>query len=197
MTRNPTIVWWFEQILNEMLPTICPKYLEENWYIRVAQPTISKMVNGIGSVDIESLRPSSAIGGHRSGSTGNSLLPDSIKPLPEAVWLWGLVTCWRQSHREYTGYLTFMWVWKLLMSYCSHVSQWPMSLMEFNPLQWRHKWHDSVSNHQTHDCLLNRLFRGRSKKTSKLRVTGHCAGNSPGTGEFPAQMASYAENASI
>ena len=32
---------------------------------------------------------------------------------------------------------------------------------------------------------------------SKLRVTGLCAGNSPGTGEFPAQMASYAENVSI
>ena len=56
---------------------------------------------------------------------------------------------------------------------------------------------DSVSNHQPHDCLLNRLFRRRSKKTSKFRVTGLCAGNSPGTGEFPAQMASLAENVSI
>ena len=37
----------------------------------------------------------------------------------------------------------------------------------------------------------------RSKKTSKLRVNGLCVGNSPGTGEFPAQMASYAENVSI
>ena len=55
----------------------------------------------------------------------------------------------------------------------------------------------NVSNHQPHDCLLNRLFRRRSKKTSKLRVTGLCAGNSPGTGEFPAQMASDAENVSI
>ena len=36
-----------------------------------------------------------------------------------------------------------------------------------------------------------------TKKTSKLRVTGLCAGNSPGTGEFPAQMASNAENVSI
>ena len=41
---------------------------------------------------------------------------------------------------------------------------------------------------------LNRLFRRRSKKTSKLRVTGLCAGNSPVTGEFPAQMASNEEN---
>ena len=37
----------------------------------------------------------------------------------------------------------------------------------------------------------------KKKKTSKLRVTGLCVGNSPGTGEFPAQMASNAENVSI
>ena len=53
-----------------------------------------------------------------------------------------------------------------------------------DPLQWRHNGRDSVSNHQSHDCLLNRLFRRRSKKTSKLRVTGLCAGNSLGTGEL-------------
>ena len=64
-------------------------------------------------------------------------------------------------------------------------------------LRWRHNGHDSVSNHQPHDCLLNLLFWRRSKKTSKLCVTGLCMGNSPGTGEFPAQMASYAENVSI
>ena len=56
---------------------------------------------------------------------------------------------------------------------------------------------DSVSNHQPHDGLLNLLFRRRSKKTSKFRVTGQCAGNSLLTGEFPAQMASNAENVSI
>ena len=39
--------------------------------------------------------------------------------------------------------------------------------------------------------------RRRSKKTSKLRVTGFCAGNSPVTGEFPTPMASNAENISI
>ena len=61
-------------------------------------------------------------------------------------------------------------------------------------LQWCHNGHDRVSNHQPHDCLLNHLFRRRSKKTSKLRVTGLCAGNSPGTGEFPAQRASNVEN---
>ena len=64
-------------------------------------------------------------------------------------------------------------------------------------LRWRHNDRAGVSNHQPHGCLLNRLFRRKSKKTSKLRVTGLCVGNSPGTGEFPAQMASYAENVSI
>ena len=64
-------------------------------------------------------------------------------------------------------------------------------------LRWRHNGRDIVSNHQPHDCLLNRLFRRRSKKTSTLRVTGLCVGNSPGTGEFPAQMASNAEYVSI
>ena len=44
------------------------------------------------------------------------------------------------------------------------------------PLHWRR---NGVSNHQPRDCLLSRLFRRRSKKTSKLRVTGLCAGNSP------------------
>ena len=64
-------------------------------------------------------------------------------------------------------------------------------------LEWRHNGRDSVSNHQSRDCLHNRLSRRISKKTSKLRVTGLCAGNSPGTGEFPAQRTSNAENVFI
>ena len=59
-------------------------------------------------------------------------------------------------------------------------------------LQWRHNGRDVFSNHQHHHCLLNRLFGRRSKKTPKLRVIGLW-----GTGEFPAQMASNAENVSI
>ena len=58
----------------------------------------------------------------------------------------------------------------------------------------RHSGRDCVPNHQPYDCLLNRLFR---RKTLKLRITDLCAGNSPMTGEFPAQMASNAENVSI
>ena len=75
------------------------------------------------------------------------------------------IDCWKespgfQSHQWYDGVMT----WKRFPHYS---------------LQWRHNGHISVSNHQPHDCWLNRLFRRRSKKTLKLRVTGHCAGNSP------------------
>ena len=76
-------------------------------------------------------------------------------------------------------------------------SQYLQDRRPWIPLQWRQNQRDGVSSHQPHDCLLNRLFRHRWKKTSKLCVTGLCAGNSPGTGEFPAQRASYAENISI
>ena len=47
------------------------------------------------------------------------------------------------------------------------------------------------------DCLLNCLFRSRSKKTSKLRVTLLCEGNPPVIGGFPSQRASNMENVSI
>ena len=56
---------------------------------------------------------------------------------------------------------------------------------------------DGVSNHHSHHSLHKRSFRYRSKEASKLHVTGLCAGNSPVTGKFPAQMASNAENVSI
>ena len=79
---------------------------------------------------------------------------------------------------------------------CQAIVLWLNQLWRVS-LWWRHNGHDSVSNNQPHDCLPNRLFRRRSKKTSKPRVTGLCVGNSPGTGEFPAQMASNAENVSI
>ena len=82
-------------------------------------------------------------------------------------------------------------VWKVISIYlsCMH----PLTLS----LQWRLNKRRDVSNHQPHDCLLNRLFRRRLRKTWKLRVTGLCAGNSTVIDEFPAQRASGAENVSI
>ena len=87
------------------------------------------------------------------------------------------------------GWKAFIWRW-----WRPRVRR---GLMPIVTLRWRHNERDSVSNHQPHDCLLNRLFRRRSKKTSKLRATALCAGNSQGTCEFPAQRASNAENVSI
>ena len=56
-------------------------------------------------------------------------------------------------------------------------SIWPDHMIT---LRWCHNGRDSISNHQPHDGLFNRLFRRRSKKTSKLSVTGICVGNSWG-----------------
>ena len=92
--------------------------------------------------------------------------------------------CMSNQH-NFREYITVAWHERHFVSNVIH------------PLQWRHKGRDGVSNPQPHDCLLNRLFRHRSNKTPKLRVTGLCAGNSSGNGEFPAQMASNAENVSI
>ena len=44
-------------------------------------------------------------------------------------------------------------------------------------LQWRHNEEDGVWTHRRLDCLLHRMFRRKSKKTSKLRVIGLCEGN--------------------
>ena len=75
-------------------------------------------------------------------------------------------------------------------------SKW-MAYSKTYTLQWRHDRRHTVSNNQPHRCLLSRLFRRKSKKTSKVRVNGLCVMNLPVTGEFPAQMASNVENFSV
>ena len=95
------------------------------------------------------------------------------------------------------------WATSAILEFFMHSSAWVSWELSCTCIvtswawQWRHNGCDGVLNHQPHDCLLNRLFRRRSRKTPKLRVDGLCAGNSPVTGEFLAQMASYAENVSI
>ena len=64
----------------------------------------------------------------------------------------------RESLRIWSGYPWPGGVWFCLIS-----------------LRWRQNECEDVSNHQPHDCVLNRLFRRSSEKTSKLRVTGLCA----------------------
>ena len=115
--------------------------------------------------------------------------PGSCQPqMGSMLAPWTLLSLWRSigfwGHQANCS--------KVLITYVEHIC-----VFVHNTLLWRHNGRDGVSNNQPHDCLHNCLFRCRSKKTSKLRVTGLCVGNSPMTGEFPIQMASNAENAPI
>ena len=97
---------------------------------------------------------------------------------------WNYISkCWHQNGNDFISGLT---IW-----YLAHLP------LVSSTLHWRHNGRNGVSNHQPHECLLNRLFGCRSTKTSKLRVTDLCAGNISVTGGFPAQMASDAENVSF
>ena len=107
---------------------------------------------------------------------------------------------WRKRPSDIEAMLKYLRKWIARINYIVYITKNSTNqnkAVGLDSLQWRYYERDGVSNHQRHDCLLNRLFRRRSKKTSKLRVTGLCAGNSPMTGEFPAQMASNAVNVSI
>ena len=84
----------------------------------------------------------------------------------------------------------------LLVLKTEYSRTWSVPWLLTHSLQWC-MMHDGISNHQPHDCLLNRLFKAQIKETSKLCITGLCEGNSLVTGEFPTQRASNAENVSI
>ena len=124
--------------------------------------------------------------------SGNDSMPSAKKPFLWANFHPSLcrhITSLGHTELTHWGRVTHVCVSELTI--IGSTSQHWMSL------RWRRNGHGGVPNHQPYHCLLNRLFGCKSKKTSKLRVTGLCAGNSPGTGEFPAQMASNAENVSI
>ena len=63
----------------------------------------------------------------------------------------------------------------LVICWCHNCTK--VSNDRLKSLQWRHNECQGVSNHQRLECLLNRLFRRRSKKTSRLHATGLCEGN--------------------
>ena len=90
---------------------------------------------------------------------------------------------------KYIGDAFQIKVSKLLVSYIYSVTCISDTLTLFIAvhfsLRWRQNGRDSVSNHQPGHCLLSLLFGRRSKKTSKLRVTGLCVGNSPGPVNSP------------
>ena len=117
------------------------------------------------------------------------------------------ITAWRRpgdkplSESMMARLLTHIYAWLGLIEFGIMDAVVTLALLgtpwHMSSLQRRHNGPDRVSNHQPHHCLLNRLFRRRSKKTLKLCVTGLYAVNSPVTSEFPAQMASNAEIVSI
>ena len=100
------------------------------------------------------------------------------------------INVWVLRHMRY-GFLKYFHVRthanQHMLHFRMHLLEWKRMNFDwkFTALLWRHHGHNSVSNHQPYDCLLRRLFRRRSKQTSKLRVTGLCAGNSPGPVNFP------------
>ena len=101
----------------------------------------------------------------------------------------------RYTKKMYTPTVNFKdQLWTLTSRF---LNCWSVCQRFWNIFPLRHDGCDGIPNHQPRDCLLNRLFRCRSNKTSKLRVSGLCVGNSSGTGEFTTQMASNAENVSI
>ena len=84
-------------------------------------------------------------------------------------------------------------IWCVLYQRFDGKYHWQSMMRRSCGLQWRHIELHSAPNHQPHDCLFNRLFRRRSKKTSKPRGTGLCARNSSVT----AQTVSNVENVFI
>ena len=95
---------------------------------------------------------------------------------------------WEFKHRII---LTFFFFCDLILRH------WWDELACKQPLQWGYNERNGVSTNRRLDWLLNRLFRRKTMKVSKLRVIGLCEGNPPVTGVFPAQKASNAANVFI
>ena len=112
------------------------------------------------------------------------------------VYSFELITCAGDAlklycKQDWKNYGYAFHCWQQVRWFIHWMSEWPSSL------RWRHNGRDSVTNHQPYDCLLDCLFRCKSTKTPKLRVTGLCVGNSPVTRELTAQITGTAENISI
>ena len=65
------------------------------------------------------------------------------------------------------------------------------------PLRWRHNEQDGVSNHQPYHLFTQPFGKTQIKENTKAPRCWPLCEKFTGTGEFPAQMASNAENISI
>ena len=83
--------------------------------------------------------------------------------------LWILVTSWWANIDWVVDKLRIWDAMNLIWRDCN-VYITCMEIMPLHPfsLQWRHNGNNGVSNHQPHQCLLNRLFRHRSKNIVKV-----------------------------
>ena len=80
---------------------------------------------------------------------------------------------WRRHTHSISDHIKYgMSPWRTLLGLLIRCPTLYVKSLQLMSLRWRHNGRDSVSNHQPHDCLLNRVFRRWPKKTSKLRVTG-------------------------
>ena len=91
----------------------------------------------------------------------------------------GLIYFWLGTFNTDKDWLVNATEWQMHYPLLHIVKAWRPSRVKYT-LQWHHNGRDGVSNHQPHHCLLNRLFRRRSKKASKLRYTGLCMGEFTG-----------------
>ena len=119
--------------------------------------------------------------------SGHGWCQTGAKSLPEPMLTHGQLNSRHEASVKVEAQAIFKW-WKCIWKYdvckisCSCLC---VFTVHWVTLHWRHNDHDDVSNHQPHGCLLNLLSRHRSNKTSKLRVTGLCVGNSPGPVNSP------------
>ena len=90
---------------------------------------------------------------------------DMVRALLCFLWLLSMIFT-HIIQGNFTGIKTIVWLAPVAINQPYSAISQPYTLW------WRHNEHNGVSNHQRLDCLLNCLFRCRSKKTSKLRVRG-------------------------
>ena len=86
------------------------------------------------------------------------------------------ISWWRHQMDTFSALLALCWP-SCIMSYGITRPQWVKQNPQLSvALQWRYNERGGLSNHRRLECLLNRLFKPKSKKTSKLRVTGLVVG---------------------
>ena len=87
---------------------------------------------------------------------------------------------------------TYIWLKLEITMFIFYQIRIPTWIMGDWSFQWRHSERNCVSNHWRIDCVLNRLFRRRSKKTPKLRISKQrLSGDVPNVKGSPLNTAKY------